>query len=693
MLAASDNYEVLINTKADSSGVDNITKKFGDMADGFSGGMKKVAVGLAVVGAGLTAYAKNATDFTENYVKTAKNLGRQIGTTTEEASRLTAAFSRMGLESDQVQGMFGIFSKKIVAATESTDKDRLAHEKLQISYDKTRKEIDGVNKEIKLHGDKSGDLSLKLKELNNTLATQKNELKSNSNAFQQLGISTLDAHGKQKDFNTILFDVADKFKAMPDGIDKTALSMELFGRSGKDMVKVLNLGSAGIKDLEKQADKLGLTLTANTIEKVNKLVQSQKDLKAQTDALKISVGTATAPILTAFNQKINQLGNYLLAADSPFKQMTANVLAFGGPIATAGGAFAGFLGNISSAGPLLKGLVGFLANPIFLLFALIIGGITYEVMKLHKSLGSWHEVSRVLLDKVKDLAEAVGNYLMPKLTAFWHTIQTKLLPLMLRLWKEVIEPLIPVIGTVFVAAWGATIDILNIFLRVAAPVLRWLLDNKPAALGLAAAIGVLAFALNFSSIVTAFSANMAAVRAAFIATQATIAAPLIMPAIAVAAALASLALVYDAAQKIKGAVEAVNGAAAAAASAGRSNDDVIRRLQAQTRAPYSPAMQAQARKTLAGLAAGGSFASGGYTGSGGSSDIAGVVHKGEYVVPKNQVDQSTGKPKAAMAGNTSTVNIGTIVLSSPGAVTEFFKKLDQDTLNVGKGLTPNRGMY
>jgi TP901 family phage tail tape measure protein len=38
------------------------------------------------------------------------------------------------------------------------------------------------------------------------------------------------------------------------------------------------------------------------------------------------------------------------------------------------------------------------------------------------------------------------------------------------------------------------------------------------------------------------------------------------------------------------------------------------------------------------------FASGGYTGSGGKFDVAGLVHKGEYVVPKSQVNQSTGLP-------------------------------------------------
>ena len=46
----------------------------------------------------------------------------------------------------------------------------------------------------------------------------------------------------------------------------------------------------------------------------------------------------------------------------------------------------------------------------------------------------------------------------------------------------------------------------------------------------------------------------------------------------------------------------------------------------------------------------GQYADGGYTGRGGKYEPAGVVHKGEYVVPKSQVNQSTGLPYANALG-------------------------------------------
>lgn len=67
------------------------------------------------------------------------------------------------------------------------------------------------------------------------------------------------------------------------------------------------------------------------------------------------------------------------------------------------------------------------------------------------------------------------------------------------------------------------------------------------------------------------------------------------------------------------------------------------------------------------------FASGGYTGAGSDGEVAGIVHKGEYVLPKSQVDQSTGLPK----NSGTTFNMfGNINLGSADAVDRFFQRLN-----------------
>lgn len=53
-------------------------------------------------------------------------------------------------------------------------------------------------------------------------------------------------------------------------------------------------------------------------------------------------------------------------------------------------------------------------------------------------------------------------------------------------------------------------------------------------------------------------------------------------------------------------------------------------------------------RALGGVVAG--YSAGGYTGAGGKYEPAGIVHKGEYVIPKSMVNQSTGLPYADALG-------------------------------------------
>lgn len=441
LVSIKANTDSLKKGISDVKGMGEQTKTLGQK---IQSGMNTAAAGLAVVGAGLSIYAKNATDFTIETVKGAKTLATTIGTTVTESSRLVAAFGRMGVSAQDASQMFGVFSKQIVASTENTEKNRLESQKLQIQIDKTKLEIKLTTDEIAKNGDKTGELHLKLLDLNNTLATQQNALRGSTDSFQKLGITTVDNTGKQKDFKTILFEVADKFKGMPDGVDKTTIAMDLFGRSGKDMIKTLNLGSEGIEALEKKADELGLTLNEKTIGAIAKLTASQKNLKEQTDAMKIAVGTATAPILTKYNEWLNNVLMTIMNINPQMKDMTANVLAFGGPIASGASAITGFLGNLSSIGPKMLAFIGRLG-----MWGLVIAAVAGAIYLLQKNFGLFDGV----IEMVKNPMETVRNIMASLadtiliLTQYWQqvmypaimaiaaAVMQNLWPALMQLWE------------------------------------------------------------------------------------------------------------------------------------------------------------------------------------------------------------------------------------------------------------------
>lgn len=299
---ATANIKAVITAEDRAS---EVVKGFGDDT---RKAMNVAAAALTATGIALTAVAKNATDFTTSFVGATKTLARETGASAEEASSLVFALGQVGISAEEASTTFGIFSKRVHAA--------------------------------RTEGGEAG------------------------NTFNRFGVQLFDAQGKAKSFADVLLQTSDRFKAMPDGVEKTALAMELFGRSGKDMIKFLNLGSDGIRQLQADADKFGLTLSVDTIDKVSQFIASQRQLKAATDGMKIAIGELTTPVLTRLNTMLTNVVTSINQTDGPMKAFVANIAAFGGPIATFSGASIGFIANLTQIRQAAVGGGGALATLI-----------------------------------------------------------------------------------------------------------------------------------------------------------------------------------------------------------------------------------------------------------------------------------------------------------------------------------------
>ena len=79
-----------------------------------------------------------------------------------------------------------------------------------------------------------------------------------ADALRSLGIRMRDLKGETLDQNLEV--IAERFSKMPDGAKKAALAMQLFGKSGKDLIPFLNGGQEGIVKLRAEAQELGVVI-------------------------------------------------------------------------------------------------------------------------------------------------------------------------------------------------------------------------------------------------------------------------------------------------------------------------------------------------------------------------------------------------------------------------------------------------
>lgn len=92
------------------------------------------------------------------------------------------------------------------------------------------------------------------------------EMGAGGEAFQRLGVRVTDSNGNMRSSMQVLSETADKFAKMPDGVNKTALAIDLFGKSGAQLIPMLNEGSEGLQEMTEMADRLGLTFDQKTVD-------------------------------------------------------------------------------------------------------------------------------------------------------------------------------------------------------------------------------------------------------------------------------------------------------------------------------------------------------------------------------------------------------------------------------------------
>jgi hypothetical protein len=122
-------------------------------------------------------------------------------------------------------------------------------------------------------------------------------------AFKALGVNIESADGKIKSADQTLYDIADRFKGMEDGAAKTALAVSVFGKSGADLIPVLNGGSAAIRQMEERADQLGIVFSGNLASSSEVLNDRMDDMRQLVFGLAVQVAEKIIPAIAQMSEK------------------------------------------------------------------------------------------------------------------------------------------------------------------------------------------------------------------------------------------------------------------------------------------------------------------------------------------------------------------------------------------------------
>lgn len=174
--------------------------------------------------------------------------------------------------------------------------------------------------------------------------------------FQQLNVSALDSAGRMKSTNQMLEELADRFAAMPDGAQKTALAVEMFGRSGAQLIPLLNQGSAGIRRMHDETVAFGLVVSSQFGKQAEEFNDNLRRMQLLGEGISLNIAQALIPsineLMSAFLETWKQVGPEFLDNVRLGFVGVANSIRLVTGAAEDGGGVIQFLGRLLASIPL-----------------------------------------------------------------------------------------------------------------------------------------------------------------------------------------------------------------------------------------------------------------------------------------------------------------------------------------------------
>lgn len=183
-----------------------------------------------------------------------------------------------------------------------------------------------------LAGVEVGELELTLKTAAQQLVNASQGGKEATAVFDRLSISARNTDGSIKNLETLLGDVAERFSEMPDGVNKTDLAVQLFGRSGLKLIPLLNDGRGRIRELMEEMRRLGIVISTETAKAAEDFNDNLTTLMQSLRGFGNKVLTEILPRLVAYTGGMADAAKNNKDADASAKKVASAIEHFFGVI-------------------------------------------------------------------------------------------------------------------------------------------------------------------------------------------------------------------------------------------------------------------------------------------------------------------------------------------------------------------------
>ncbi len=259
--------------------------------------MNKLLLELVADSNGLLKGLSQAQSQVDRFTKSASSAGMSLGSGVNRALETFQGLAGGGANAaGALAGAFAAASTAAYAMTVQAGKIAEQTEQLAQKTGISATSLEGMSVAMARNGLEASHISTAIKGLSKSMGEMESGTKSGVELMRTLGITmeTVEAGT-----GATMRAIADAFQKMPDGAEKARLAVELFGKSGLDLIPMLNKGAAGLDEAMKKAAEFGLILSDTARGDLTTFDDAMDDLQSALKGFTMQVGAAFAPSLTA----------------------------------------------------------------------------------------------------------------------------------------------------------------------------------------------------------------------------------------------------------------------------------------------------------------------------------------------------------------------------------------------------------
>ena len=278
--------EVAEDSEEAAESLQDVEEESGNAGKGLDA-LGVIAAGAGAAVAGATAAMADAVkevagalvDCTLNagdYVDELNTLSQKTGVSTETLQEWNYVSGLIDVDVNTLTGSLTKLEKSMGSAAEQ-----------QFKYDTGLADLNRSLKEGKISHE---EYETKVEELGEKTAT----------AYDQLGIAIYDSNHNLRDNEEVMFEVLEALSQMPEGVERDLLSMQLLGKSAKELGPLLQENAVDkFKELSAEAHEVGYVMDEDTVGAFQEFDDQMERLGKSGQAAKNALGTVLLPSLNS----------------------------------------------------------------------------------------------------------------------------------------------------------------------------------------------------------------------------------------------------------------------------------------------------------------------------------------------------------------------------------------------------------